>query len=196
MPPRHAGPGTRTGLHTRRRRDKEPPTNSRRTSAHGRLRLSARLPSPLCMAAVCSATTCSTATNFPHQSPQADWPPRPHQSPQADRLMLTATISANPPRIADRLMMAVTRSAQKSCLPTSQHSPGAAGYCREADPEWNRSQHPRCLRGVAQLAMRERGIARYRFSIWPPRRRRRCLRFSDPMTDDGQIMVFDDDGDL
>ena len=30
--------------------------------------------------------------------------------------------------------------------------------------------------------MRERGIARYQFLIWSPRRRRRCLRFFDPTT--------------
>jgi hypothetical protein len=30
--------------------------------------------------------------------------------------------------------------------------------------------------------MRERGIVRYQFLIWSPRRRRRCLRFSDPTT--------------
>ena len=30
--------------------------------------------------------------------------------------------------------------------------------------------------------MRERGIARYQFIIWSARRRRRCLRFSDPTT--------------
>ena len=30
--------------------------------------------------------------------------------------------------------------------------------------------------------MRERGIARYQFLIWSARRRRRCLRFSDPTT--------------
>ena len=35
---------------------------------------------------------------------------------------------------------------------------------------------------MAQLVMRERGIARYQFLIWSARRRRRCLRFSDPTT--------------
>ena len=30
--------------------------------------------------------------------------------------------------------------------------------------------------------MRERGLDRYQFLIWSPRRRRRCLRFSDPTT--------------
>ena len=30
--------------------------------------------------------------------------------------------------------------------------------------------------------MRERGIVRYQFLIWSARRRRRCLRFSDPTT--------------
>ena len=35
---------------------------------------------------------------------------------------------------------------------------------------------------MAQLVMRERGIVRYQFLIWSARRRRRCLRFSDPTT--------------